>query len=223
MPWGPLVRTVGLGYALAWMSESKKAGSNPIAPNDAGAKPVKARPRSLEDALRLTNPDKVELAEDQLMYPPEAVAQFMAGAITLGELEGITKTDQYAMAEKGYAMLQAGKLENARTVFEGLLALDPYDAYFHLVRGSIRQRAGEYEDAEASYTKAISINPTLASAFANRGEVRLVMGKVEEGATDLVEALKADPEGKEAAVQRARATLGALKEKLEGMKEAPKK
>lgn len=176
--------------------------------------PERHRPRGVQDALRLSNPAEVELDESKLIYPPDRMLAFIEGQITLGELEGITKQEQYKMAERGYDFLEAGKMEEAKTVFEGLLALDPYDAYFHLVRGSIRQREGELDAAEEAYSRSIDVNAFNASAFANRGEVRVLQGQLVEGAEDLLKALELDPDGSHPATQRARATLNALQEKL---------
>ena len=63
-------------------------------------------------------------------YGPDQLAAFIEGQITLGDLEGIPKEAQYQLAEKGYQLLEEGKFQDAQTVFQGLLALDPYDAYF---------------------------------------------------------------------------------------------
>ena len=70
-------------------------------------------------------------------YAPDQVAAFIQGQITLGDLEGIDKEAQYQMAEKGYQLIEEGKLKDGKIVFEGLLALDPFDAYFLTALGSI--------------------------------------------------------------------------------------
>lgn len=200
------------------MTDTPKSGSRGRRFTIGGEEPTPesapTRPREVQEALRLTNPEGVELAEDKLIYPPDRMAAFVKGHITLGELEGITKQEQYKMAERGYGLLESGKLEDAKAVFEGLLVLDPYDAYFHLVRGSIRQREGELEGAEAAYSRSIEVNPFNASAFANRGEVRVLQGQLVEGAEDLIKATELDPEGEQPATQRARTTLAALQAKI---------
>ena len=139
---------------------------------------------------------------------------FLAGRITLGDLEGITKQEQYQMAEVGHSYLASGKLAEAKTVFEGLLALDPFDAYFHLALGSIAQQDGDLAEAEDRYSRALEINPFSASAMANRGEVRVMQGRFTEGAEDLIRAVQADPQGQEPSTVRARATLNVLREQL---------
>lgn len=154
-------------------------------------------------------------------WDPVRIEQFLRGQITLGDLEGITKHEQYEMAKVGYSYLTSGKLDRARTVFEGLLALDPYDAYFHTALGSIAQQQSNLDEAEARYTRALEINPFSPVARAHRGEIRMLRGRVGEGAEDLIRALQEDPEGREPSTIRARATLQAVREQLEAAKENP--
>lgn len=147
-------------------------------------------------------------------YHPDHVNKFMMGQMTLGDLEGITKQQQYEVAQIGRGYLASGKLDEAKKVFEGLLALDPFDAYFNMALGSIAQQKGELEEAEKRYSRALEINPFSATAYANRGEIRVLTGKLVEGAQDLVRAVQEDPDAKEPATARARATILVLKEQL---------
>jgi tetratricopeptide (TPR) repeat protein len=177
----------------------------------------RAKPRDLEQAFKLNRSEEeleAAAASGQVRYDPKRVEAFVAGYITLGDLEGITKPEQYEMAQVGHAHLVAGRLDKAETIFSGLMALDPFDPYFHLVLGSIAQQHGKLEDAEACYTRALKYNPFSASTLANRGEVRVQCGKLESGAEDLIKAVELDPGGKEQATLRARATLLVLKEQL---------
>lgn len=178
-----------------------------------------SKERPIDEVLRLNRDEAPELAEGQRAYNPERIRAFMEGRITLGDLEGITKQEQYRMAEIGFSYLASGKLKEAKTVFEGLLALDPFDAYFHTVLGSIAQQTEDLDEAETRYTRALQINPYSATAMANRGEVRITQGRLTEGAEDLIKAIQADPEGSEQATVRAQATLRVLREKLATMSE----
>ena len=148
-------------------------------------------------------------------YDPNRLEAFLAGGITLGDLEGITKDQQYQLAKTGYDFLNEGVLDKAKTVFEGLLALDPYDAYFHTALGSIAQQSGDFEEADERYSRALEINPFSPVAFAHRGEIRLSKGMVMESIEDFVCAVREDPDGKEPATVRARALLATIKAQLE--------
>lgn len=151
----------------------------------------------------------------RVAWDPKRLAQFIAGVITLGELEGISKEEQYEMARLGHQLLRQGKLADAKKVFDGLVALDPRDAYFHLALGSIAQRGDDLEEAERRYTRALEINPYSPHALGNRGEVRMMLGKMVEGAKDLTKALEEDPECTCEATKRARATIGVVLQQLE--------
>jgi len=178
------------------------------------------QPRSLKDILgdggEAQGPaaDAARAAGARAWHP-ERVKQFLRGQITLGDLEGITKPEQYEMAKIGYSYLTSGKLDKAKTVFEGLIALDPYDAYFHTALGSIAQQQNQLQEAEARYSRALEINPFSPVARAHRGEIRVMTGRLYEGAEDLLRALQEDPQAREASTVRARATLQAVKEQLQ--------
>lgn len=168
------------------------------------------------------SPKTEEPAEPtELAWDPGRVRQFIIGEITLGELEGIDKAAQYKMAETGFQLLQQGKLDDARKVFEGLLSLDPRDAYFHMVLGSIAQRRNQFEDAEKHYSRSLRINPYSPSALANRGEVRVELGRLLEGLDDLKQSVREDPGAREAATQRARALIPVVEAKIAAVQAGP--
>lgn len=178
----------------------------------------RVRPRSVDEAFRLTNQDAPpEGAEGERIYPPRLLEAFLQGRITLGDLEGVTKQEQYQMAETGHAYLTQRKLDKAKVVFEGLLALDPFDAYFNMALASIAQQEERYEDALQLYARALEINPFSPTAYANRGEIHVMQGNLHVGVEDLVKALELDPKMKEPATERARSTLMVLREQLAGL------
>lgn len=149
-------------------------------------------------------------------FDRQRLESFVMGYITMGEMEGIGKEVQYEMAQKGYRVLSEGKLNLAKDIFRGLLALDPYDSYFHTAYGATLQREGKYADAENAYSLALKFNPYNTTALANRGESRFQLGKVLEAAQDIKEAVRLDPNGKDPATLRARvlsmAIAGVIKE-----------
>lgn len=157
----------------------------------------------------------------QAYWHPARVVQFIMGQITLGELQQIGKEEQYKIAEVGYRFLTEGKLDNAKKIYEGLLALDPRDAYFNTVLGSIAQQRGELEQADKLYTRALELNPFSATASANRGEVRFLRGDLSAAAVDLRRALELDVETRERSTQRAKVTLRTVEAKLAPSDEDP--
>ncbi len=180
---------------------------------------VEPNPASRPPAPRPTGTQKVAAApkkaatgwEKRVPWDPGKLQAFLAGELTLAQLEGISTEDQYKMAKSGHTFLQNDKLVEAEKVFLGLTALNPKDAYFRLALGAVRQRQGDLQSAFVSYNEAIEINPKLAAAYANRGEISILQGDLLAGAKDLGRALHLDPEQREPSTQRARATLDLLR------------
>lgn len=190
-----------------------------------GARKRRPKARPIQEILRSgsggATSDRGEVAgaerdrTEEPAWSPHRFEQFLRGQITLGDLEGITKEEQYEMANVGYSYLASGRIEPAKTVFEGLIALDPFDAYFHTALGAIAQQNGDLQEAEARYTRALEINPCSPTALAHRGEIRVLRGKLGDGSRDLVRALEEDPHGTHPATLRARATIQVLRDQLE--------
>ncbi|MFZ9887305.1 MAG: tetratricopeptide repeat protein [Myxococcota bacterium] len=182
--------------------------------------------RKLEDIHynRQPPPESVSAAKEAgatiSPYNPQRLAQFVAGEITLGDLEGISKADQYKMAETGYRLLSSGKFDDAKKVFLGLHALDPFDAYFLASLGVIAVQQGDHDEGRARFSRALEINPYSAAALVGRAELLLADGALPEAASDLARAIAADPEGKDPTTQRARAIAANVKRLIEQAQKA---
>lgn len=168
-------------------------------------------PRANDAVLAAARENQAEIRA----WSPNDIDAFLAGQITLGELEGIPKSAQYRMAETGYVFLSEGKLDAARRVFEGLHALDPFDAYFLMALGSIAQQRGHLDAAEAHYSRSLEINPYSIAARAHRGEVRVLAGRLLEAAEDFERVAREDPAASDPAARRALAVAHAITKDLE--------
>lgn len=145
-------------------------------------------------------------------WHPARLQQFIRGQITLAELQGVSKKELHKIAELGHRFLSEGKLDNAKKIFEGLVALDPYDDYAYTALGAIAERRGELEEALELYARAIALQPTSSVAHARRGEVLVQLGRSREAGRELLRALEL--EGEVRAAQRAKAALAALRPQL---------
>jgi tetratricopeptide (TPR) repeat protein len=190
------------------------AKAPPPKPAVTTAKTKAAPPAKAKEIAREKHLTKGPGGKKRVAWDRKRLQKFVAGIITLAELEGISKDQQYQMAKLGHQLLRQGKLTDAKKVFEGLVTLDPRDAYFHLALGSIAQRANDLKGAERSYTRALELNPFNAPARANRGEVLMLQGRMVDGAKDLLRALQDDPEEKFPSTKRARATLTVVQSQL---------
>lgn len=155
-----------------------------------------------------------------LAYDAELLNSFVLGNATLGELEGIGKSVQYEMADRGFKLLNEGKLDKAEKIFRGLITLDPFDSYFHTVLGSIYQRRDQSDEAIEEYSRALKVNPYNSTALGNRGEIFFRQGRVLEATQDLSAAIESDPDCKEPATARAQVLAMALAKTIQENKEA---
>ncbi|HWS52566.1 MAG TPA: tetratricopeptide repeat protein [Pyrinomonadaceae bacterium] len=144
--------------------------------------------------------------------PPALAARLVRGEATLAEFAGLGREELYAIARVGYQLLNGGRLEDARAVYRGLAAADPFDSVFRCHLAAAHLRLGEAEEAVKEFTAALRLNVANVDALSGRGEAHLTRGRVAEAVTDLTQALRLDPEAKRPSTLRARALLVALKE-----------
>lgn len=140
--------------------------------------------------------------------------------ITLAQATGITAEQAEVIATMGCDLASSGQLNDARVVFEGLVALNPLDASAHAALGTIYQKLGRLDEARASYDACIKLHPRHPIALANRGELR-VLAQDSEGWLDLAKAIEADPEKTTAASRRAQALIEAVAAKQKQKQNQP--
>lgn len=139
----------------------------------------------------------------------EKIRAFLSGELTWAQVEGITYERARAIAEQGCELAGAGRLEEARIIFEGLVAINPRDSASHSALGTVYQKLGRTREALAEYDAAIAEDSKNPVALANRGELRLKRGDA-GGVADLTDAVQSDPAGETSAARRARALLQLL-------------
>lgn len=134
---------------------------------------------------------------------------FARGEMTWAEVEGMTFEEARAIAEIGCDLAAAGRLEEARIIFEGLAAGNPKDTASRAALGTVYQKLGRIDEAIAEYTAALEGDPKNPVALGNRGELRLKAGD-RQGFSDLARAVEADPNGETAAGRRAKSLVKAI-------------
>jgi len=167
---------------------------------------------SNEDLLGMVKSGQVEvqdIRERESPFTEENVRRFVLGEITWGQLQGLTMEEAYAYAELGYTQFEQGRYSGARSIFEGLVISNPYDAYFHCMLGAIYARLDMQEEAAEEYTIAIELDPENIAAYVNRAEILLQHGEFEIAMEDLKNAIKLDPKAEDPSGIRARALAGA--------------
>jgi Tfp pilus assembly protein PilF len=153
--------------------------------------------------------------------PPELAARLVHGEINLAEFVGLTRETLYEIAQVGYQFFTSGRVEQARQIYRGLVAADPFDSVFHCHLAAAHHRLGELDAAEQEYTKALRFNIANADALAGRGEIFLQNGRIAEAIADLQKAIELDPAGERATTLRARAVLLAMKNAAQQQQKQP--
>ena len=150
----------------------------------------------------------------QSQQPPRDVqallTRWAAGKITLKELKGYTDDELYAIAHTGYFFLMQGKNNEAKTLFEGLVAIDPKNDYYYRALGVIFHKLGDTDRAIKQFTYAITVNARAAPSYVNRAEVYLSLNRNPEAAGDLRKALELCTPREAALAKKARALLGVV-------------
>lgn len=169
-----------------------------------------AAPQAGSKSVRWANREELK----EVGWDLRRLRRFVDGELSLAELQGVSEEALTKLAEIGYKLFNQGKLERARRIFEGLLALAPREPYFLLAMGAIAQRQERVEEAERWYSGVLASTPANVVALVNRAEARLALGKLKQAAVDLVAACRADPTAREPGTRRAQALLKELRQSL---------
>lgn len=153
---------------------------------------------------------------------PEKLDAIIAKEMTFAEAMGLTRTEAYGIAFSAHRMFEHGQAARAKAMLEGLMVVNPKDAYFPTLLGAIFGREGNEKEALRLYTVAVKLDPKNLTARVNRADLLLRKGDLAAALDDLVAATKLDPTGKtphgKRAIALARATSGALHDALRSSK-----
>ena len=137
------------------------------------------------------------------------IKAYARGEMTWAEVEGMTFEEAKAIAQVGCDLAAAGRLEDAKVIFEGLVEMNPKDSAARSALGTVYQKLGRTDEALVEYNAALAQDSKNPVALANRGELRLKRGD-RNGFTDLALAVEADPHGETAAGRRAKGLVKAI-------------
>lgn len=89
----------------------------------------------------------------------EAIEQFFAEGGTLAMLRSVPRAQLETLYTQAFGHYQAGRLDEALTLFQGLATLDHYDARAFLGMAGTRQAQGQYRDALPGYAYGALLAP----------------------------------------------------------------
>jgi|SRR5215217_1748414 len=131
------------------------------------------------------------------------------GKATLREVRGYSNDELYAIAKTAYFFFYQGRINEARTLFQGLYAVNPTDGYFAKALGVVEMAAGNGTGALAAFDVAAKLSPQDASVYVGRAEVKLALGQKQQALDDLRRAAAMTPQD-DPVVRKASAMLTAL-------------
>ncbi|MCL2178418.1 MAG: CesD/SycD/LcrH family type III secretion system chaperone [Proteobacteria bacterium] len=127
------------------------------------------------------------------IFSKEVLRRWADRKASLKEVRGYTGAELYSIARLGHQFFMQGKIEKARTLFQGLYAICPTDIYFAKALGVVELAAGNAKDALAAFDIAVRLAPQDASVLIGRAEVRFAMGQSTQAAEDLLSAVRLLP------------------------------
>ena len=104
--------------------------------------------------------------------------------MTFAQEFGFTSDQLQSLTSQAFDLIDAGDLDGAIVVFDGLLVLDPDDARIQAALGAVFHQQGKLSEARAAYDTALSLDANTVLARVNRGELRCKRGDL-EGMEDL--------------------------------------
>ena len=119
------------------------------------------------------------------------------------------------MGRVGAMYYQQGNLDKARTIFEGLVEIDPQSVDAHSALGALYTRTQRDADALRHLNRALELDERQIAAHVNRAEIYLRRQQVEQAVADLKKAIELDPQEQDAGANRARAMVLGIHEALE--------
>jgi len=138
-----------------------------------------------------------------------------AGRVSLSQMFGLAKQEIEAIAALGFQLYEQGKVADAESIFNGLVALDSHVYYGYAGLGALALAEEKLEEATRWLTRAAELNPEDPTVHANLGEALLRQTRVEEAAAEFQTALALDPDEKDPGANRARAILNGMRSILQ--------
>lgn len=144
------------------------------------------------------NTDAMHLLGRSAMYLGnyDAAIEFIRKAIRqMGAVKG--QAFEY-YTDLGKALILAGKVEEAVSIYGKAVGLKPENAQAHYNLGTISVMAGRIAEAETSFRRAVQLAPSHAESWINLGIVLIRSGRPEEAIIAYHQAVAAKPDSAEA-------------------------
>jgi tetratricopeptide (TPR) repeat protein len=130
----------------------------------------------------------------------------------LGKYFGLTARHMDAFAALGLQLYQQGRITDAGTVFDGMVALDnqSYFGYAGLGAIALAQEPPDLDGALHNLERAAHLNANDPNVHANLGEALMRQARFDEAAKAFEKSLSLDPHQRYPGARRARAIIAAI-------------
>jgi tetratricopeptide (TPR) repeat protein len=145
-----------------------------------------------------------------LIVPSATFQKVLRDEAGLNEYIGLDESELTAVAALAANLYEQGRIAEARTIFEGLTALDGDFYRGHAGLGALALIEGDPETAMRSLARAAELCPGDASVLCNLGEAYLQRAEFTEAARCFERALALDPDGSDPGANRTRAIIAGL-------------
>jgi Flp pilus assembly protein TadD len=115
---------------------------------------------------------------------------WIEGRIPLAQVKDWQSEEYQLFMMLGFTLYEQGRSQEATIIFEGLLSLDPRNAYCHSALGAAYLRLGQDEKALSHFNMALQLDPRDVSAYINRGELFMRQKNYRQAQADLEMSLK---------------------------------
>jgi Flp pilus assembly protein TadD len=105
--------------------------------------------------------------------------------------------------ESGFVLREAGRFDDAETIFRGALELLPDSDVPRVALGTVELQRGRFTEAQALCEEALRVRPASLYARVHRAESLLFQQRREEAESELREVMAADPDSPHARTARA--------------------
>lgn len=113
----------------------------------------------------------------------------MPPSLSIKHILGYQPQEIYAIHKMARLYLTQGKYQEARTLFEALLAIEPANAHYYQALGLLFYQLEKPHVAWQHLNYAVELDPTCPFAHLNRAKLSLSLGHRAQAACDLRQAL----------------------------------
>ncbi len=99
------------------------------------------------------------------------------------------------LMEAGFIYRDAGKYQEARDIFRGVMALRPNSEIPQIAIGTTLFVEGKLDEAIEAYRAALEKHPESAYAYAHLGEALFMKKEFDSARENLTRAIELDPDG----------------------------